>query len=209
MVDSIRKFIPWILVLFLTAHVYFDFDQVNSNENELVSSNSVLTEIEALGKLELVRYNFQEITEVERVAKRYLDLFKIDRNSKIILISKGEATACIDLSSINSDRIQIEEDTVRLFLPQPELCYFKIDLQKTRIYALETGFFIDEKEFIEDAYKHAENDLQQSALNSGILEQSNFQAERVLRPILEKLTGKPILFYRDNAIEFNLNDQIN
>ena len=29
-----------------------------------------------------------------------------------------------------------------------ELCYFKLDLAKTRVYSLETGFFIDKKENI-------------------------------------------------------------
>ncbi len=79
-------------------------------------------------------------------------------------------------------------------LPEPEICYYKLDLEKTRIYSVETGLFANRDQFISRAYRQAERQIKEAATNSGILDETEVNAQRILRPLLEELSGKTIIF---------------
>jgi len=46
---------------------------------------------------------------------------------------------------------------------------------------------------VNDAFRLAEKQIQQSALTSGILEQTKRNADQMLRPVLEKVSGKKVI----------------
>jgi hypothetical protein len=155
-----------------------------------ISQSIVLKEIKALGKLELVKYTFKDIVEHEQV-NTYLP------NANAILIVEGEATGCIDLTNITADDIQATPDSITVYLPKPELCTWKINHDRSRVY--DTRFsFLDQSQLVSDAYKKAERQVRQSALNGGILDQTRRNAHQLLAPLLAQLSGKKIgLAFRD------------
>jgi len=181
--------VPWIIL----GIVLWNKDQ-NEVISESKSTTTILTEMESLGKLELVKYNFKEITELKELSKKYFKIFQLGPDSKIALISEGQAVGCLDLTKINTEDISQSEDTLYVRLPDPELCYYKLDLSKTKIYSLQTNPLNDEKEFIKRAYKEAEEDIKRAALSGGILDQTTANAEKMLKPLLKKLTSKEIVF---------------
>ena len=63
---------------------------------------------------------------------------------KALLIVHGEAVGCIDLKTIDKDDIQTLGDTLFITLPEPNVCHFKIDHSKSKIYdsELHDGFAI-------------------------------------------------------------------
>lgn len=188
----ILKLLPWLIVILLGLWIYLTFKTAQDTET-VINRGAVLQKIESLGKLELVRYNFQEITEVTEMSKEYFRIFKLGPDSKIALISQGQAVGCIDLTKIAEDDITVENDTLYIKLPPAEICYYKLDMENTRIYSLQTNPLKDEKAFIQKAYRHAERDIKESALNSGILEQTRSNAELILKPFLEEVSGKTVV----------------
>lgn len=165
-----------------------------SGENQtLTSHNVVLKEITAMGKLELVRYNFRDVVEHE-IVKQFLP------NSKALLIIQGEAVGCLDLTKIqDSDIATLNDSLLIVHLPEPELCTVKIDHQKSKVYNTEFAF-MDEALLIEQAFKQAEGQVQRSAIQMGILDQTKTNAEKILKPLLEKISGKKVkLNYRLKA----------
>jgi hypothetical protein len=146
----------------------------------------VLQEVTALGKLELARFSFRDVVEHELV-QPFLP------NPKALLIVQGEAIGCIDLTKIEAKNIIYKGDSLLITLPKPEICTYKINHQKTKIYDVQFAVF-REQELIGEAYKQAEAQLQKSAIETGILEQTRKNAETVLKPILEKITNKKIVF---------------
>ena len=183
--------VPWALLVF---YVIKDNNSKKDEEKQIINNTVVLNKIESLGKLELVKYNFKEITELEELSKKYLNIFQLGPDSKIALISEGQAVGCIDLQKMSTNDIRLEKDTIYLTLPSPELCYYKLDLNKSRIYSLQTNPLKDERSFIDKAYKNAENEIKEAALNSGILIQTTENAKRMLKPFLENVTNKVIVF---------------
>lgn len=200
LVKLVLKFFPWIVLVFIL--VYFISNIKNwpfSAQEEVettVNHTTILNKIEALGKLELIKYNFQEITELTEKNNNFLGIFP-SGDSKAVLISQGEAVGCIDLTKIRQDDILISGDSLIIALPEPELCYHKLNMEKTRIYSIEKGvYYKDEKQMIQKAYQLAERQIRQAALESGILEQTRENSKLILLPLLEEVSNKNVYFTR-------------
>jgi len=147
--------------------------------------NLVLKEMTVLGKLELSNFSFRDVIEQELV-RDYLP------NPKAILIVQGEAIGCLDLTKIKPEDIASKDDTLIVHLPDPELCSYRIDHSKSKIYDIEYAF-MNEQSLINEAYTRAEAKIKQSALEMGILEQTKKNAELVLKPLLERISGKKVV----------------
>ncbi|OJV16899.1 MAG: hypothetical protein BGO21_29055 [Dyadobacter sp. 50-39] len=145
----------------------------------------VLQEISSMGKLEVVKYNFKDVVE-QQIVKMWLP------NAKAILIVQGEAIGCVDLAKISMEDISSDAETLVINMPEPELCVFKIDHSKSRVYNTEYAFN-DEAKLVQEAYKQAEKQIQQSALDMGILDQTKENARKILTPMLEKASGKKVV----------------
>jgi len=158
------------------------FTQKNKLEN---TQTVVLQEITSLGKLELVRYNFKDIVE-QQITKQWLP------DAKAVLIVQGEAVGCVDLTQMDIADIDAGQDTLVIHLPEPEVCYFKIDHDRSKVYNTEYAF-MEEAQLVQEAYKQAERQIRQSALDMGILEQTRENARKMLTPILERTSGKKVV----------------
>ncbi len=118
------------------------------------------------------------------------------------MIASGEAAGCIDLRKVSEDDINTVGDTLIIALPPPELCYYKLDLENTRIHSFSkqgwwSRFFTDENEekaIYEMAYRNAERQIRIAALQSGILEKTEDNARLILKPLFENISGKTVFF---------------
>jgi hypothetical protein len=196
---AIIRLIPWIIVLILLVFLWLRrLGDFTTPERTQFESTLILQEIEKLGKLELVKYNYKEVVEMENVAKRYLDLgyFYIPggQDQKAVLIAQGEAVACIDLQKIKKEDIELRQDTLYVKLPQPEICYYKVNLENSKFYDLKTSN--DQKkaaEFVDEVYAKAEAQIKDAAVQSGILADAKTMSNSVLKPFLENITGVTVV----------------
>jgi hypothetical protein len=115
-------------------------------------------------------------------------------DSKIILIISGEVTGCIDLKKIDSNAITVLTDKIRIKLPEPEICYVKINHQESKVYDIENEFF-NQAKLIDKAYALAEKNIKDGALKMKILEQTKANAQITLKPLLESFSGKTVELY--------------
>lgn len=193
--------LPWLVTLIFGLWFWYYWTEIELFPEKYANTTEVhtvlLDRMVTMGKLELIKYQFQEITEIEKVGMDFYNLFKLENDSRAVLISKGEAVGCIDLTRMDIRHFRETGDSIIVQLPPPELCYFKLDLDNTRIYALETGLFTSEKSFIEKAYQSAEEQIRASAIQSGILQQAKKNAEIVLKPLLEEISGKKVVIIYD------------
>lgn len=187
MLRIIFRLLPWLLLLITGWWLVQRLGLFKPDEPEVkVTHNTLITEIKELGRLELVRYSFKDIVEYQKEVSRFLP------DSKAILIVEGEAVGCLDLTKLTASDIVSSGDTVFVNLPAPELCSYKIDHGKSRVFHREYTYFKD-VDLTEEAYRFAENNIKQTALKSGILEQTIANADKIMRPMLEKISGKQIV----------------
>lgn len=193
----LKKYIQVIVVLAIVSVSIFLWEKLRdfspfAIKDIQTTHNMVLKEMSVLGKLELSNFAFRDVVEQELV-RDYLP------NPKAILIVQGEAIGCIDLTKIKPEDIATKEDTLVVYLPDPELCSYRIDHSKSKIYDTEYAF-MNEQSLMNEAYARAEAKIKQSALEMGILDQTKKNAELVLKPLLENISGKKVVLqYRMKA----------
>ena len=190
-----RRLLPLLFLLglgwFLWRKVSPTLDALNplgGGGAVTVSHNTVLTQVEALGKLELVRYRFKDVVEYRKSSA-----YPFLPDAKVALVVGGEAVGCLDLRKIRPQDVILEGDSVlRLLLPAPELCAFQVDHSQSRVFSTENGFFQDAK-LVDEGYRYAEKQVRNAALQSGILAQTRRNAEQILVPMLRTLTGRRVI----------------
>lgn len=200
MLNTAIKYIFGILVLALLGFIAFDIlkekylspdDGSLIVQEEEVSNFIVLEKIEALGKIELVKYQLKDA--VSYSDKRSTEsMFMPDR--RILLILSGEAVGCIDFTKIKSTHIINTSDSIFVALPQPELCYAKINHQDCKVFDLSTAKILDKTDLVDMAYKMAEKRVEKMALESNLMKETKQNAELLLKPLLEQLTEKKVIF---------------
>ncbi|MFA0961596.1 DUF4230 domain-containing protein [Roseivirga sp. BDSF3-8] len=199
------KLIRLIIKLFLIAGILFllylgwEYVKVTLGNNRsedptTVETGTILRRMETMGKLELVKFTMQEVVEVKKRNDSYLGIFPVP-DSKILVVTSGEAAGCVDLTRIIASDIYQEGDTMIIQLPEPELCYFKVNLQNSKVYSLDKALWMENPSgnLVQRAYREAERQVKISAIKGGILEQTKTGAEQVLVPLLEQMTGKHVI----------------
>jgi hypothetical protein len=182
------KIFPWVLVLLLGgALYYFAVGRNSTPPPPEVNFATVVEKVEAMGKMQLVRYQISDAVEyVKPSGSRFVP------DAKAMLIVAGEAIGCVDLTKVKPTDLVVADSVVTLTIPQPELCVFKVDHQKSRVYDTKFTRITGETKIIDDAFKKAENQIKNAALENGILEETKKNAQLILKPMLEQLTGKKV-----------------
>ncbi|MDQ1140032.1 DUF4230 domain-containing protein [Pedobacter agri] len=178
----IFRVLPWLILL---VAGYFFISKKFSINTSVESKHQLLVEkIEAMGKLELVRYQISDVIE----HKNKTDFLP---EASVLLIVKAEAVGCVDLTKITREDIKVEADTAVVNLPQPEICYVKIDHESSRVYDTKMAYFREAK-LVDEAYKAAEQKISSEVKKSDILAQTKTNASSVLKPIIEGLGYKNV-----------------
>ena len=192
----LRRLLPLALLLALGVFLWQKIGPTLASLNPLaprepqvtVTHNTVLTQVEALGKLELVRYRFKDVVEYKKSSK-----YPFLPDAKAALIVGGEAVGCIDLRKIRPQDVTFEGDSVvRVVLPAPELCAFQVNHSQSRVFSTENTFFQD-AQVVDEAYRYAEAQVRRAALQSGILAETQRNAQQILVPMLRTLTGRRVI----------------
>lgn len=139
----------------------------------------LLDRVEAMGKLELVKYRISDVLEHKNKTPFLPE-------ASVLLIIKADAVGCIDLTKIKAEHVQVYGDSASIQLPQPEICYIKIDHKASRVYDTKMAFF-READLVDAAYKSAEQKISDEVRKSDILQQTRSNALNVLRPLLTGL----------------------
>ncbi|GIV39236.1 MAG: hypothetical protein KatS3mg033_1036 [Thermonema sp.] len=173
----------------------------SSGDVPLTAQHDLIVEkVSRMGKLELVRYQLKDIVEIAPSEVSVLESILLSQglyeHSRALLIITGEAVGCIDLRKIKKEDIVENDSTIIMHLPKPEICYVKVDHRRSRVYDVNVGWLssLEKTKLIEAGYRSAEEKIEEAARESRLLEQTKESAEIVLRPFLEQLTHKRVVF---------------
>jgi len=143
---------------------------------------TVVSKIQQLQRLETVVYTMDKVVEGSRQSPYLPDFLAGD---KLLLIVHGQAIAGIDLSHLSPGDVQVHGRTIQVHLPQPEVFTTTLDNSRTRVYSRETGLFVAADPNLEGEVRaKAQQDLQQAALDDGILQTARKNAAATLTTML-------------------------
>ncbi|GAA4141339.1 hypothetical protein GCM10022216_21280 [Sphingobacterium kyonggiense] len=179
-----NKFMGKLLKILLTLAIiigitWFVWDRIKPGTTVDTRHQVLIERIEAMGKLELVKYRLSDVVEHKNITA-YLP------EASVLLIIKADAVGCIDLTKLDSTDVKVSGDSVSITLPKPEICYVKIDHKDSKVYDTKMAFF-REATLVDEAYKAAEEEIHRQVKNSDILQQTQNNAIHVFKPLIEAL----------------------
>lgn len=154
-----------------------------------ISAPVVVEKIQKLNRLETVVYSLDTVVEGNKSSAVLPDLLAGDR---MLMIVHGQTIAGIDFSQLKPDDVQITEAagqrTIHLALPPSKVFVTAIDNQHTRVYARSTGLLVPADQNLEtETRSKAEQELQKSALEGGILDAASKNARATISAMLQGL----------------------
>mgnify|MGYP003575281502 CR=1 FL=1 len=172
-------------ILFMIFMFFYIRNQFFVTRTE-INEDVMIEKITNMGKLELVKYSMKDVIE-KKVTRTLLP------DKRILFVATGEVVGCIDLTKVQQQDIVSSTDSVTVFLPNPEICYSKLDHQRSKVYEL-SGVWSpnDRQEMIEDIYKLAEQRILQNAKEMNVLGKTKENAQTIFKPILENISGKKV-----------------
>jgi len=150
-----------------------------------VDQPTVVRQIQKLQRLETVSYTMDKIISGEH-ANAYLPKFLV--GDRLLLVVHGEVVGGINLASLQNGDVQVQGQKVFIHLPAAEIFSTRIDNAKTRVYSRDTGLFSTPDPNLEsEVREEAERQLQQAALQDGILKTAADNARSTLSGMLQGL----------------------
>ena len=157
-----------------------------------LSQPTVVNRIQRLQRLETVVYTMDKIVTGEHENPFLPNFLAGDR---ILLLVHGEAVAGIDFGNLKSGDVSIQGKNIRLRLPQPQLFSTRLDSDKTRVYSRQTGLLVPVDPDLESRVRQeAEHQLQEAALQDGILQTAQQNARSTITSLLAGLGFEKIDF---------------
>ena len=115
---------------------------------------------------------------------------------KVLLVATGNVEAGVDLSEIGDDDVRVQEDTVTIRLPEPEVLSTSLDEDNTRVYDRDYSAlnWSPDEEQVEKARDTAVERIEAAARENGILDTAETNAEDSIRAFVKTLGFEEIRF---------------
>lgn len=150
-----------------------------------IDQPTVVRQIAQLQRLETVKFTMDKIISGERESP-YLPKFLI--SDRLLLVVHGEVIAGVDLTALQPGDVSVQGKSVSVHVPSAQILVTRLDSEKTRVYSRDTGLFSSPDPNLEsEVRQEAERELQQAALDGGILKSAEQNAGTTVTSLLKGL----------------------
>jgi hypothetical protein len=157
-----------------------------------VNQPTVVRQIQQLQRLETVSYTMDKIISGER-NNAYLPKFLA--GDRLLLVVHGDVIAGVDLGKVQPADVSVRGRAISLRIPAAEIFTTRIDNTRTRVYSRDTGLFsIADPNLESEVREEAERQLQQAALQDGVLKTADQNARTTLSRMLTGLGFEQVEF---------------
>lgn len=149
------------------------------------SAPVIVEQIQKLNRLETVSYSVDTVVEGKRTNAVLPDLLFGDR---LLLVVHGQVVAGVDLSKLKPENVKVSGKSVGIDLPASMLFSTRVDEAKSRVFARTTGLLVPMDPNLEtDTRRTAEIQIQQAAMQDGILDTARANARLSIESLLRGL----------------------
>ncbi len=154
-----------------------------------------ISEIRALARLETIQYSVEKVITAEQGQGTFSFLF----GDKLLFVAHGVVIAGIDMEKIGPQDLRLENGVLYVTLPPAEVFIATLDNEKSYVYDRETGILTNGVQDLETlARQAAEQEILNAALEDGILDQAERNAEIYLQKFFEALGFENVIMAFDD-----------
>lgn len=151
---------------------------------------TVVLQVRALARLETTQYTIEKVVTAETGQGALAPLF----GDRLLFVAHGEVIAGVDLSKLAERDVIVSSDgQVTLILPAAEVFVATLDNEKSYVYDRQTGVFTHGDIHLESqARQVAEQEIERAALEDGILNTAQANAQAFVERLLTSLRFKSV-----------------
>ena len=152
---------------------------------------TVILQIRSLARLETAQYTIEKVITAESGQGALAPLF----GDRLLFVAHGQVIAGVDLSRLGeNDLIVTPEGRVTLIMPAAEIFVTTLDNDKSYVYDRQTGLLTKGDINLETLARQAANDeIRKAALEDGILELAQMNAQTFIEHLLKSLKFTEVL----------------
>ncbi|HJS21005.1 MAG TPA: DUF4230 domain-containing protein [Anaerolineales bacterium] len=155
-----------------------------------------INEVRALARLETIQYSVEKVITGETGGGTFQTLF----GDKILFVGHGTVIAGIDLQKLQPEDMRYENGVLTVRLPPAEIFIAALNNEKSYVYDRDTGVLTKPDINLETLVRQrAEEEILKGALEDGILEQAQLNAEAYLLKFFAALGYPNTIFVDDQG----------
>jgi hypothetical protein len=155
-----------------------------------------INEVRALARLETIQYSIEKVVTGETGQVT----FGFIMGDKLLFVAHGTVIAGIDMSKLNPEDMRFENGVLTVRLPPAEVFIATLDNEKSYVYDRETGILAKPDVNLETLVRQrAEEEILKAAIEDGILDQAQMNAEAYLFKFFAAL-GFPNTIFVENPL---------
>lgn len=152
---------------------------------------TIIREVQSLARLETIQYSVQKVITAEVNQGVLGPLF----GDRLLLIAHGFVIAGVDLAELSVNDLRLDNGTLYVTLPEAEVFVATLNNEKSYIYDRTTGLLRKSDPDLETAARRvAEQEIYNGAIEDGILEQAQLNAEIFLERLFNTLGYLRVVF---------------
>ena len=155
-----------------------------------------INEIRALARLETIQYSIEKVITGEMGSGTFDAFF----GDKILFVAHGTVIAGIDMEKLKPEHMRFENGVLTVNLPPAEVFIATLDNEKSYVYDRQTGILTKPDPNLETLVRQkAEEEILKAAIEDGILEQAQTNAEAYLFKFFAALGFPNTIFTHDQG----------
>ena len=152
---------------------------------------TIIHEVRSLARLETIKFSLEKII----TAETRQGVFEWLIGDRLIFVAHGEVIAGIDLNKLDPEDLDVRGGVLYVSLPEAEIFVTALDNEQSYVYDRVTGLFTHGEVNLEtEARKAAEREIENSAMEDGILELAAQNAESFLDRLFRDLGYPEVIF---------------
>lgn len=166
-------------------------DLLNPTPTIIPDPVTIVHEMHNLSRLETASYTIEKIISGSSGQEVLPFLF----GDELILVAYGQVVAGVNLELVSEEDIQVTEDgVVSIVLPPAEILSISLDEDKTYVFDRDTGLMGLNDDLESQVRQAAVQEIEAAALEDGILEMAQQNAETYLERLILSLGFREVHF---------------
>ncbi len=152
---------------------------------------TIIHDVRSLARLETIQYTIEKVITAE-IGQGTFDFLFGDR---LLFVAHGIVIAGIDMEKITPENMQFEGGVLYVTLPPAEIFIATLDNEKSYVYDRDTGALTHGDTNLETtARQAAEQEIYKAAIEDGILDLAQQNAENYLEKFFKALSYDNVIF---------------
>lgn len=158
----------------------------------IADPQTIVLQVESLAQLQTAQYTIEKVITAESGQETFSFLF----GDRILFVAVGKVTAGVDLSLMAESDVRVAGESVFVTVPASEIFITTLDNEASYIYDRQTGPFGLQDNLETEARREAERRILEAAIDDGILDLAQQNANSYLESLLKSLGFKEVVFVK-------------